>query len=90
MKLINNYLSDVFKGLSGRDEMLKLVYKPSLITNNFQESEILLQLKKNLTRELQYGFAVTGPHRDEYHLILDGKRIEIISHKASSESLICL
>ena len=71
---INNYLSDVFKGLSGRDEMLKLVYKPSLITNNFQESEILLQLKKNLTRDLQYGFAVTGPHRDEYHLILDGKK----------------
>jgi len=72
--LINNYLSDVFKGLSGRDEMLKLVYKPSLITNNFQESEILLQLKKNLTRDLQYGFAVTGPHRDEYYLILDGKK----------------
>ena len=74
VELINNYLSDVFKGLSGRDEMLKLVYKPSLITNNFQESEILLQLKKNLTRDLQYGFAVTGPHRDEYHLILDGKK----------------
>ena len=74
VKLVNNYLSDVFKGLSGRDEILKLVYKPSLITNNFQESEILLQLKKYLTRDLQYGFAVTGPHRDEYHLILDGKK----------------
>ena len=72
--MINNYLSDIFRGLSGRDEMLKLVYKPSLITNTFQESEILLQLKKNLTRDLQYGFAVTGPHRDEYHLILDGKK----------------
>ena len=74
VELINNYLSDIFKGLSGRDEVLKLVYKPSLMTNNFQESEILLQLKKNLTRDLQYGFAVTGPHRDEYHLILDGKK----------------
>jgi len=72
--LINKYLSDIFKGLSGRDEMLKLVYKPSLITNNLQESEILLQLKKSLTRDLQYGFAVTGPHRDKYHLILDGKK----------------
>ncbi|GIT71900.1 MAG: hypothetical protein Ct9H300mP28_17140 [Pseudomonadota bacterium] len=71
---INNYLSDIFKDLSGRDEILKLVYKPSLITNNFQESEILLQLKNNLTRDLQYGFASTGPHRDEYHLILDGKK----------------
>ena len=27
-----------------------------------------------MTRDLQYGFAVTGPHRDEYHLILDGKK----------------
>ena len=71
---VNKYLSEVFKGLSGRCEILKLVYKPSLITYDFKESEILLQLKKNLTRDLQYGFAVTGPHRDEYHLILDGKK----------------
>ena len=27
-----------------------------------------------MTRDLQYGFAVTGPHRDEYHLMLDGKK----------------
>jgi len=74
VELINNYISEIFKGLSGRDEMLKLVYKPSLITNNFQESEILLQLKNNLTRDLQYGFALIGPHRDEYHLILGGKK----------------
>ena len=74
VELINNYLSDVFKELSGRDEILKLVYKPSLITTNFQESEILLYLKKNMTRDLQYGFSVTGPHRDEYQLILDGKK----------------
>ena len=74
VELINNYLSDVFKELSGRDEILKLVYKPSLITNNLQESEILLHLKKNFTRDLQYGFSVTGPHRDEYQLMLDGKK----------------
>ena len=74
VELINNYISDVFKGLSGRDALLKLVYKPSLSTNNFQESELLVQLEKNLTRDLQYGFAVTGPHRDEYHLMLDGKK----------------
>ena len=29
---------------------------------------------KRQTRDLQYGFAVTGPHRDEYHLILDEKK----------------
>ncbi len=74
VELINNYLSEVFKGLSGRYEILKLVYKPSLITNNFKENEILMQLKNNLTRDLQYGFSVTGPHRDEYYLILDGKK----------------
>ncbi len=74
VELINSYLSNVFKGLSGRDEILKLVYKPSLITNNFQESEVLIQLKKNIPRDLQYGFSVIGPHRDEYHLLLDGKK----------------
>ena len=34
----------------------------------------MLHLKKNLNRDLQYGFSVAGPHRDEYQLILDGKK----------------
>ena len=72
--MINNHLSEIFKGLSGRDEILKLVYKPSLIANNFQESEIIRQLNKSLNRDLHYGFSVYGPHRDEYYLILDGKK----------------
>ncbi|MBS1255991.1 MAG: DNA replication and repair protein RecF [Deltaproteobacteria bacterium] len=71
---INNYLSDIFQELSGRSEILKLSYKPSFNTDNFQESDFIMLLEKNMTRDLQYGFAVIGPHRDEFHLILDGKK----------------
>ncbi|MBC8257516.1 MAG: DNA replication/repair protein RecF [SAR324 cluster bacterium] len=71
---INLHLSGIFEGLSGRSESLKLFYKPSLNIADFNENNYLLQLDKSLPRDLQYGFAVLGPHRDEYHLLLDGKK----------------
>jgi len=71
---INLYLNDIFSELSGRTEKLKLIYKPSLNPKNFQEEYFLHQLEKSLDRDLQYGYSVLGPHRDEYHLMMDGKK----------------
>ena len=71
---INLYLYELFMELSGRSEKLILVYKPSLNLTNLDEKNCLLQLKKSLPRDLQYGFAVLGPHRDEYHLMIDEKK----------------
>ncbi|MDP6744599.1 MAG: DNA replication and repair protein RecF [SAR324 cluster bacterium] len=71
---MNAHLHDLFMELSGRSEKLTLVYKPSLNSNDLDEKIYLLQLEKSLQRDLQYGFAVLGPHRDEYHLLIDEKK----------------
>ena len=71
---MNAHLHDLFMELSGRSEKLTLVYKPSLNSNDLDEKICLLQLEKSLQRDLQYGFAVLGPHRDEYHLLIDEKK----------------
>lgn len=71
---INLHLHELFMELSGRSEKLTLVYKTSLNSTNMDEKYCLLQLEKSLTRDLQYGFAVLGPHRDEYHLLIDEKK----------------
>jgi len=74
VNLVNKQLNNIFKDISGRSETLKLIYKPSLNLNDFEENKCLQQLEKSLSRELQYGFSLIGPHRDEYHLLMDGKR----------------
>ena len=71
---MNLHLHELFMELSGRSEKLTLVYKTSLNSTNMDEKDCLLQLEKSLTRDLQYGFAVLGPHRDEYHLLIDKKK----------------
>ena len=71
---MNLHLHELFMELSGRSEKLTLVYKTSLNSTNMDEKDCLLQLEKSLTRDLQYGFAVLGPHRDEYHLLIDEKK----------------
>ena len=71
---INLHLNDIFREHSGRTEKLKLIYKPSLNQKDFEEKNILRQLEKSLDKDLQYGFSVLGPHRDEYHLLMDGKK----------------
>ena len=71
---INFHLNDIFRELSGRTEKLRLIYKPSLNPKDFQEKNFLQQLEKSLAKDLQYGFSVLGPHRDEYHLLMDGKK----------------
>ena len=71
---MNVHLHDLFMELTGRTEKLCLIYKPSLISSNFAEKECLQQLEKSLARDMQYGFAVLGPHRDEYHLLMDEKK----------------
>ena len=71
---MNLHLHELFMELSGRSEKLTLVYKTSLNSTNMDEKNCLLQLEKSLPRDLQYGFAVLGPHRDEYHLLIDKKK----------------
>ncbi|MDE0792499.1 MAG: DNA replication and repair protein RecF [SAR324 cluster bacterium] len=71
---MNLHLHELFMELSGRSEKLTLVYKTSLNSTNMDEKNCLLQLEKSLPRDLQYGFAVLGPHRDEYHLLIDEKK----------------
>ena len=71
---INLHLHELFMELSGRSEKLTLVYKTSLNSTNMDEKNCLLQLEKSLPRDLQFGFAVLGPHRDEYHLLIDKKK----------------
>ncbi len=73
MEQVNEQLSYIFNGLSGRSESLNLVYAPSINLEEINQEIFLKQLEKSLARELQYGYAIIGPHRDDYYLMMDEK-----------------
>jgi len=74
VKQINLYLHDLFMELSGRSENLILIYEPSLNSNNLDENNLLQQLESIVQKELNKGFSVIGPHRDEFFLKMNEKK----------------
>ena len=68
---LNGFLSQVFYKTTGRNEALKLVYESSC--RNSDEAQFLSILKNVINRELEYGYSVHGPHRDDFRLFLDAK-----------------
>ena len=71
---MNVHLHNIFMELSGRSENLSLIYEPSLNSKNICEKNCFIQLEKNLKKDMQYGFSLLGPHRDEFHLLMNDKK----------------
>ncbi len=71
---VNLFLHDLFTELSGRSENLRLIYEPSLNSKIFDEKFFFEQLEKNQKKELQQGYSILGPHRDEFHLMMNEQK----------------
>jgi DNA replication and repair protein RecF len=64
---LNETLPAVFSALTGRAESLRLRYVPSL---KGEAEQIEQQLREAREQEARLGYAVLGPHRDDYRLAL--------------------
>jgi len=62
-------LAESFGALSGRAETLRLDYLPSLKGDPSGDAEILTRAKES---EAQAGYALYGPHRDDFRMALGG------------------
>ncbi|MCB1180976.1 MAG: DNA replication/repair protein RecF [Chlamydiia bacterium] len=58
--------------LSSKEEALQLIYKTSLSKTQTTEA-YLTQLEKNRQKELALGYTLTGPHRDDILIQIQGK-----------------
>lgn len=70
--------ADIYSGLSGRREELKLEYKMRVssnryekITENVDESTILELLKQNESNDIMYGSTSIGAHHDDIEIKID-------------------
>ncbi len=97
---VNTTLSSQYQEISGRDETLALRYHPSLAGREENEESYAAELDKLLERELRAGHSISGPHRDDFQLMLDDKpdrnffsqgefRITNLSLKMTLNQLFC-
>lgn len=69
--------------LSGYQESLELRYQPSYAPDHYAA-----QLKKNRPREVQLGLTLTGPHRDELILAINGKPARLFASEGQKKTAI--
>ena len=64
---LNKYISDVFKSISGYDN-LKIKYLPNIDINSMEHFKVKMldKLNNNLDREIFMGSTLIGPHRDDF------------------------
>lgn len=61
----------VFAKTLGSLEALDLKFSPSLAMDNNSKAEYLKQLKDNRNKEMALGATLVGPHRDDFHILIN-------------------
>lgn len=74
-------LEKISQTLSKDKEILELRYQPS-----YHPDSYLASLKKNRPREIHLGATLTGPHRDELILSIDGKPARLFASEGQKKT----
>jgi len=67
IKMINKYITDIFKDISGYDDLL-IKYIPNVDISDINNIKVNMEekIKNNYEREILYGNSLVGPHRDDF------------------------
>jgi len=77
--MINNlapHLKQFQSEISGGKENLEIFYNPSVKEKFDDKAYIFDLMNKNIEKEKDIGFSLTGPHRDDFSLFINGKNIK--------------
>ena len=70
------YLKEFQSEISGGRENLDIFYNPS-VKENFNDREKVLQyINEHTKKEIDAGFCLVGPHRDDFSLFINGKDLK--------------
>jgi len=64
---LNSIIFDIHKNLTGDKEEIKIVYEPSVISEDFNKS-----LRDHRERDLRMKLSSVGPHRDDFCILVNG------------------
>jgi len=64
---LNQIITDIHSNLTGQQEVIEIIYEPSVIVSNFAE-----QLNKNRSKDIHRRQSLIGPHRDDFSILING------------------
>lgn len=84
---INQQIVGIYKGLSDKDESISVEYV-STSKNDDTRSSLLDQLQKNLEKDALRGVTTTGPHRDDFRVIIGGSLASQTASRGETRTLV--
>ncbi len=73
---INPYAKMYQSDMSGENEEFEIKYSPSVKEKCDDEEYFLSVLEKNKEREIEFGFSLIGPHRDDFDFYINGMEMK--------------
>ena len=84
LKELGELSSELMATLSKDRENLRFHFAPS----SHSKEDFMKLLEKNRTRELQYGYTLSGPHRDDFEILQNGKLARVYASEGQKQSII--
>lgn len=79
---LNPQISQCMSELSENDDTLELFYQPSILFSTAQKDPVeffQMQFAKNRAREMHIGATLIGPHRDDLHILINGRHAKLFA-----------
>jgi DNA replication and repair protein RecF len=77
---MNQEFTEIYSRLSGRKHDLELFYS-SQFTAEAYESSLLKSLEAEVDLDVVRGFTLSGPHRDDFEVEINGKNIKVAASR---------
>jgi DNA replication and repair protein RecF len=84
---INAQLKDRYRELSGLGNEVELVYHPKFGLGGY-ESKMIGKLEADLALDSARGFTGAGPHRDDFHILIDGHDAAEAASRGETRTLV--
>lgn len=92
LKKLNEICGEIYYDMSGGKEQLQLRYKPSAEVMLEDEQSVKNQLmeltQKNKPRELAAMMSLTGPHRDEIEIYINGAQVKQYASQGQQRTVV--
>ncbi len=69
---ISRIFQENFSSIGKFNDKVKIIYSPSIKIKNDDYEEITKYYNENIKKEIEYGFSIYGPHRDNYLFLING------------------
>jgi DNA replication and repair protein RecF len=83
---INTRLVDIYSSLAGKEQDVSISYQSSIESANYMQT-YLGRLERGLEHDIERGYTGSGPHRDDFVLLLGGKEAGTFASRGEARSL---